>query len=141
MNFAHMFRTAPADRVLLVKKGMSAKTVRVIAKRMAVPEAHLVRMLGLSRAAVNRKVRQNKPLSIEESSRVLGIGSLIGQVQVMVEESGNAAGFNAAEWTAAWLNRPVPALGWLRPMELMDTFDGQALVSVVVARMQSGAYG
>lgn len=140
MNFVEMFRTTPSERALLVEKGMPAKAVRVMAKRMAVPEESLINMLGLSRAAVDRKVRQDKPLSSQESSRVLAMGSLIGQVQVMVEESGNPEGFNAAEWTATWLDRPVPALGGRRPGELMDTVDGQALVSSLVARMQSGAY-
>ena len=58
----------------------------------------------------------------------------------MIEESGNPEGFNAAEWVARWMDRPLPALDGQRPAELMDTSDGQALVSNIVARMQSGAY-
>ena len=111
MNFVEMFRTTPSERALLVEKGVSAKALRIMAKRMAVPDERLIKMLGLSRPALERKVRQDKPLSSEESSRVLGLGSLVGQVQVMVDESGNPEGFNSAVWTAAWLDRSVPALG------------------------------
>lgn len=71
---------------------------------------------------------------------MFGVASLIGQVQTMIEESGNPEGFNAAEWVARWIDRPLPALGGQRPAELMDTSDGRVLVSNIVARMQSGAY-
>jgi uncharacterized protein (DUF2384 family) len=58
----------------------------------------------------------------------------------MVEESGNAADFNAAEWVSQWLDQPLPALGGKLPAEFMDTSEGQILVSGLVSRMQSGAY-
>lgn len=71
---------------------------------------------------------------------MFGVASLIGQVQTMIEESGNPEGFNAAEWVARWIDRPLPALGGQKPAELMDTSDGQALASNIIASMQRGAY-
>ena len=69
-----------------------------------------------------------------------GLARLVGQVQAMVEESGKPAGFDTAAWVASWLDRPLAALDGQRPAELMDTAEGQALVSQLVARMQSAAY-
>lgn len=69
-----------------------------------------------------------------------GIANLISQVQTMIKESGRPQGFNAAEWVAQWIDRPLPALGGQRPAELMGTAEGRALVSEIVARMQTGAY-
>jgi hypothetical protein len=69
-----------------------------------------------------------------------GMASLISQVQTMVEESGRPEGFNAAEWVTRWIDRPLPALDGQRPAELMGTAEGRALVSSIVARMQTGAY-
>jgi putative toxin-antitoxin system antitoxin component (TIGR02293 family) len=140
MNFMDVFRADPMERVRWVKNGVSARTVDAMAKRMAMPKERLVGTLGLARATVDRKARENKPLSTDEGSRVLGMARLVGQVQAMVEESGNPDGFDAAGWVARWLERPLPALGGQRPAELMDTPEGQSLVSDVVARMQSGAY-
>ncbi len=140
MNFVQVFRADAMERVELVKRGIPATVVDAMAKRMAMPKERLALMLGLARATIDRKVREGKPLSIDESSRVLGMARLVGQVQAMVEDSGNPEGFNAAEWLARWLERPLPALGGQRPAELMDTPDGQGLVSNLVARMQSGAY-
>jgi uncharacterized protein (DUF2384 family) len=39
-----------------------------------------------------------------------------------------------------WLHSPVPALGSRSPIELLGTPDGVALVSLTIARMQSGAF-
>jgi putative toxin-antitoxin system antitoxin component (TIGR02293 family) len=94
----------------------------------------------LASATVNRKSRDQKPLSSDESSRVIGMARLVGQVQAMVEESGDPEGFDAATWVAEWLEQPLPALGGRRPAELMDTPEGQNLVSNLVARLQTGAY-
>jgi putative toxin-antitoxin system antitoxin component (TIGR02293 family) len=139
-NFRQVFEADAMERVRIVKLGVPASVVDVMARRMAMPKEKLVGTLGLARATIDRKARENKPLSSDESSRVLGMARLLGQVQAMVEESGNPEGFNAAEWVARWLERPLAALGGQRPADLMDTPEGQGIVSQVVARMQSGAY-
>lgn len=68
------------------------------------------------------------------------LAKLVDQVQAMVEESRRPAGFNAAEWIARWLEQPLPTLGGRWPDELMETPDGQVLISSLVARFQTGAY-
>lgn len=65
---------------------------------------------------------------------------LIGQVQAIVAESGEPAGFDAAGWVADWIKTPQRALCGKRPDELLDTADGRQLVSDLIARQQSGAY-
>ncbi|KQX96861.1 hypothetical protein ASD28_17370 [Massilia sp. Root133] len=72
-----------------------------------------------------------------------GISKLINQVKVMLAESGDpvaAAGFDVDKWLTNWLNQPMPSLGGRRPMEYMDTIEGQGQVSRLLARMQSGAF-
>jgi uncharacterized protein (DUF2384 family) len=65
---------------------------------------------------------------------------LVGQVQAMVNESGNPKGFDAAKWLAQWMEQPIPALGGKNPASMMDTAEGQAVVSSLLAKMQTGAY-
>ncbi len=96
--------------------------------------------LNLHRATIDRKAAADQTLPPAESERVIGMASLIGQVQAMVEESGDAADFNAAAWLSHWLKEPLGALGGRRPLDYMDTITGQALVSRTLAQIQSGAY-
>jgi len=85
------------------------------------------------------KAGEDEPPSADEV-RAIGIASLIAQVQTMIEESGNPEGFDTAKWVTRWLDRPLPSLGGQKPLELMRTPEGCALVHSIVARMQSGAY-
>lgn len=61
-------------------------------------------------------------------------------VQRIVDESGNSVEFDALAWTARWLDRPLPALGGIRPAQYMATPEGRTLVKTLILRMQSCAY-
>ena len=97
-------------------------------------------LLGLSRATVDRKARARQALSVVECERVIGFAKLVGQVQAMVNESGGAAGFDAAKWVAGWLEKPMPALGGRTPGEYMDTAEGQYIVAGLIERARGGAF-
>ena len=140
VKFVEAYQATQIDRIRLIKQGIAADFLEQMATDMSISKSRLAQTLGIPCAAIKSKALKRKLLSPDESSRVLGMARLIGQVHTMVCESGNPEGFNAAEWVARWIGRPLPALGGLRPAELMDTFDGQALVSSIVGRMQSGVY-
>lgn len=141
-GFENVFLTPPHERIAAIKRGVPASQLNVLAERMQIPKEALIALLRLSRATVNRKVRDMKPLSQDESERVLGLACLIGQVEHMVRESGapQETGFDAAVWVANWLHAPLPALGKQPPAAYMDTVEGQKLVSGILAMAQSGAY-
>jgi putative toxin-antitoxin system antitoxin component (TIGR02293 family) len=139
-DFSGVYHLGRGGRVKIIKKGVPASEVRNIAKTFGIPKERLIEVLGLSRATVDRLARSKKQLSTDQGERVLGLSKLVGQVQVMVEESGNPEGFDAARWVADWLDRPSAALGGRCPAEYMDTAEGQELVSDLIATMQSGAY-
>lgn len=130
----------PIDRIAIVKNGLPAEVLPIIAQDLGYSREKLYRTIGVARATVERKVRQKKPLTSDESERALGIVQLVSQVARMVAESGSLEGFDAARWVAAWLDQPLAALGGRRPGELMDTAEGRAIVSKLVAQMQSAAY-
>ena len=64
------------QRVQAVKQGLPATLPGDMASRMGMSKERLYVTLGLPRATVERKARESKPLSPDESSRVLGIGHL-----------------------------------------------------------------
>ena len=134
------FSASPLERILIVKQRVPAKYVVVISISMKMPKETLYETLNLARATIDRKVSKKELLDQDESERVLAMTKLVGQADSIVRDSGRVEGFSAAEWIAAWLQRPHPALGGRRPGELMDTADGRDLVSDLLARQQSGAY-
>lgn len=140
LNFKDITRMPKLELVDLIREGVPPSDFKEMVKRMGVSQGKVVNYLGVSTATINRKSLRNEHLSPDESARVLGLASLIGQVQVMVERSGDPTDFDAAKWISNWLDQPVPSLEGRKPAELMDTPPGQDIVSNLVAMMETGAY-
>jgi len=138
--FATLYSVDPIERVAIVKEGLPAEVLTVLAEDMSISKEQLYATIGVARATVDRKIREQSVLSLDESERVMGIAKLVNQVDTIVRSSGNPAGFDPAKWVSAWLDRPQAALGGKRPAELMDTSEGRGIVSGLIAQMQSGAY-
>jgi putative toxin-antitoxin system antitoxin component (TIGR02293 family) len=139
-SFAGAYLASPIERVETIRRGLPASVIVQTGKAMNLPREQLYTILHFPRATVTRKIASKAVLSSEMSERLLGLRKLIGQVEVMVRESGNSEGFSAAQWVAQWLNEPSPALDGHKPRDFMDTAEGQEIISALIARMQSGAY-
>jgi putative toxin-antitoxin system antitoxin component (TIGR02293 family) len=137
---AALYAYDPMERIALVREGVPAELVPVVAEEMAITRDRLYRTIGVPRATMDRKIRARQRLNPDESERLLGVARLVGQAEQMVRESGNPEGFDAARWVAAWLETPLGALGGNRPAALMDTAEGRRLVSDLLAQLQSAAY-
>jgi putative toxin-antitoxin system antitoxin component (TIGR02293 family) len=135
-----IYNATPMERIGMIRDGILAATAKHIFEDIGIGQGVAFKALNLSTATVNKKAKQGENLSPEESERVVGFAKLVGQLEAMIQESGDPAGFNARAWIARWLTEPLPAFGGARPADLVDTMEGQALVSSALARMQSGAY-
>jgi putative toxin-antitoxin system antitoxin component (TIGR02293 family) len=139
-HFGAVYRVDRSVRIDAIKRGVKADDFVRIARFMDRSKEQLGKTLGLSIPPIDRKAKAGEKLSPEQGERVVGMAKLIGQVQTMVEESGDPTGFDAAQWLARWLDEPLPALDGKRPAEYMDTAEGRDLVSNLLAMAQSGAY-
>lgn len=135
-----LHRASPAERVSFIRAGVPASRIPELAAAMQVSQERLLGMLNLPGASIGRKARQGVMLSMEHSERLIGVVRLIGQVAVMVGDSGDPIDFDAARWVGGWLEQPVPALGGGRPADYMDTLSGQALVSNLLMQSQAGVF-
>ncbi|MCQ8277360.1 DUF2384 domain-containing protein [Acetobacteraceae bacterium KSS8] len=137
---ASFFRADPVDRIALIKAGILASEAKIVIGYVSDNQGEALRALDIAPATLNRKIKSRERLASAESERVLGVARLLGQVQAMVEEAGEPQGFDAGRWLQHWLGEPLPALGNRRPRDLLDTIEGQSLVSATLARIGSGAY-
>lgn len=138
--YVAIFTAEPLERIALARSGVPATVLTALSEAMDVSRDMLYRWTGIPRATGNRKVKNNERLSLDEGERVLGLVKLVGQVHKIVVESGDPQGFDAARWTASWLETESFALGGLAPGALMDTAEGRSLVYSAVGQMQSGTY-
>lgn len=140
VEFRRFYEADLWEQVCIVKRGVNARLVDLLADSMQIPRDKLIATLGLAKTTIQRKSRLQTALSRDESSRVMGMSKLIGQTQAMVEESGTIEDFAPAAWVAHWLDQPLSALNGHRPGDLMDTGEGRAVVSSLLGRIRSGAY-
>lgn len=137
---ALLFQTSALERDSFVREGVPVGYVDSLADRLGESRSKLYILLRIPRATAARKKSENARLSVDSSDRVIGFAKLIGQVETIIQESGNPEGFDAAHWLKGWISRPLAALGNRRPEEFMDTSDGREMISQILARGQSGAY-
>ena len=69
-------------------------------------------------------------------------GELLAQVQAMVENSTavEARSFDSAKWLGQWIERPLPALGGRKPIDMLDSSEGLDVVKRLLGSTESGAY-
>lgn len=92
----NLYQASPAERVSLIRARVPASRIPELAAVMQVSRVSLPGMLNVFGASIRRKTRQGVMLSMEHSERVMGLLRLIGQVTVLVDDSGDSKEFNAA---------------------------------------------
>jgi putative toxin-antitoxin system antitoxin component (TIGR02293 family) len=140
MSYIEVYRATPLERIDMIRRGILASEAKRIFADLPIGQGAGFKALNLSVATVNKKAKHGETLSPEESERVVGFAKLVGQLEAMIQESGDPTSFDARAWMARWLAEPLPAFGGVRPADLVDTMEGQNLVSAALAKIQSGAY-
>nr|WP_294509630.1 antitoxin Xre-like helix-turn-helix domain-containing protein [uncultured Rhodopila sp.] len=140
LSYGTVYRASPLERIAMIRRGIPASEVKRIFADLPIGQGAGLKALNLSTATVNKKARQGDTLSPDESERIVGFARLVGQLEAMIQDSGDPANFDARAWMARWLTEPLPAFGGARPADMMDTMEGQGLVSAALSLMQSGAY-
>ena len=142
LSYSGAYQAPALERIEMIRNGIPAAEAKCIIETLGLSQGTALQALKLSPATVNKKAKQDHTLSPAESERVIGIARLVGQLETMIQESGMRRGCGATtpQWMSRWLQEPLPSLGGRRPLDLMDTMEGQGLVSAALSQVQSGAY-
>lgn len=137
---AALYRAQRVERIAIVRTGVKAADAKAWLDMPEIGSMAMLKALDLSAATFNRKIKAQETLSKAESERVLGFVRLVGQLEAMVEDGADRDEVDLRAWMSRWLTEPLPALGHARPIDFLDTMEGQALVSQKLAQIASGAY-
>lgn len=139
-RFQQLNSASLGEREAAISRGVSAVELKNMAALLGLPLVELSLALGVPSSTIRRKAKSSEPLPAEQGERVLGLQRIVGQVQTMVEQSGDPTSFDAAAWTGAWLMAPQPALGGRLAMEFLGTVTGLQLLSELLMKNVTGAY-
>lgn len=136
-----LYRANPLERIELARQGLPASFVQQAAKLLHMSQDQLNQTLNIPRSTIDRRTRGGAPLTQAQSERLMGVIMLVGQVEEIMADAGDdTADFDAGAWVSGWIVEPLPALGNRSAGELMDTAEGQQLVSRLLAQSVAGAY-
>lgn len=139
-TFKMIYGARPFERIEVIKAGVAPAALGVIADAMGTRHEVVARNLGIPKSTWARKRQQHSPLEKGQSELVMGLATLIGQVESMLDEQPRPRGIEAGKCFFKWAEDPIPALGGKAPAELLDTYEGQQIVATLLNTIAMGAY-
>ncbi|WP_418320160.1 antitoxin Xre/MbcA/ParS toxin-binding domain-containing protein [Piscinibacter sakaiensis] len=132
----------PMEMIELERRGIDAMFLQDLSVHMHIPAARMFDIVGISKAAVARKVAANERIAGAGGQAALGLARLLATTKETIENStaAEARDFDAARWLGQWIERPQPALGGRKPADLIGTPTGLKVVTQLIGAIDSGAY-
>jgi putative toxin-antitoxin system antitoxin component (TIGR02293 family) len=121
----------PDDLADLVRKGLPASSVALLAGKLSIGSAALSRKLGIAQRTLTRRVSRQSRLTVAESDRTARLARVYANAVEMIGDEDRAV---------QWLLTPNRALSGDRPLDKVDTDVGAREVEDVLGRIAYGVF-
>jgi putative toxin-antitoxin system antitoxin component (TIGR02293 family) len=115
----------------IIHEGMPVQSAEALKERVAVPDALLARLLGISEKTLSRARAGRGRLDFVASDRLFRVARIVA-LAIGVLETEQAA--------LRWLKRPQIGLGVRVPLTLLTTDAGSDQVEKLLQRIEHGVY-
>jgi putative toxin-antitoxin system antitoxin component (TIGR02293 family) len=119
------------DLAHLVRRGLPARSVTVLAGRLHVANGALSKKLGIPQRTLTRRLGNASLLTPGESDRTVRMARIYANAVEMIGDE---------EKAIEWLGTPNRALGGERPLDRLDTDTGARIVEDILGRIAYGVY-
>ena len=113
-----------------IRKGLPAKVIGNLAKRLHTTESYLLPIIGISDRTWQRRRKESKPFAPVESDRLYRLAKIYARAREVFEDE---------EIALNWLKSKNRALDDV-PIMLLDTEAGTDMVERVLTRIEHGVY-
>jgi putative toxin-antitoxin system antitoxin component (TIGR02293 family) len=121
----------PDDLANLVRRGLPATSVTILAVKLSVGHAALSHQLGIPQRTLTRRLSRPSRLTAAESDRTARLARVYADAVEMIGDEDRAV---------RWLLTPNRALGGERPLDRVDTDVGAREVEDILGRIAYGVY-
>ena len=121
----------PNDLAALVRRGLPASSVRVLAEKLDIGNTALSQKLGIPQRTLTRRLSLRSRLTATESDRMVRLARVFANAVEMIGDE---------EKAVEWLQTPNRALGGERPLDQLDTDVGAREVEDLLGRIAYGVY-
>ena len=127
----HKIIKKPDDLAQLVREGLPATSLSVLAQKLDLGSTTLSRKLGIPLRTLTRRLSKRSRLTAAESDRTVRLARVFADAVEMIGDEDKAA---------EWLQTPNRALGGERPLDQLDTDVGARTVEDILGRIAYGVY-
>jgi putative toxin-antitoxin system antitoxin component (TIGR02293 family) len=120
---------APMDLMPLIRRGLPSAALERMARHLDLSAVATIESLGLAKRTIARRLHEHKPLSTEESERVVRLARVFAEAKHVLGDEAKAR---------RWLQKPNRALGGETPLHLLDTDIGASAVFEELGRIEHG---
>jgi len=124
-------RKGRRDLIALLREGLPSSALQRAADRAGLTREEVIRALRVGRASVFRRLASKRPLAPDDSQKIVRLARATLLAEHVLE---------SAERGQAWLRETVPALGGVRPIDLLDTDEGARAVEETLLRLEYGFF-
>jgi putative toxin-antitoxin system antitoxin component (TIGR02293 family) len=115
----------------LIRSGLPSTALERMARQLDLSAVATIESLGLAKRTIARRLHEHKPLSAEESERVVRLARVFAEAKHVLGEEAKAR---------RWLQKPSRALGGEIPLHLLDTDIGASAVFEELGRIEHGVF-
>ena len=127
----HKVIRKPDDLAQLVREGLPATSLSILAQKLDLGSTILSRKLGIPLRTLTRRLSKGSRLTPAESDRTVRLARVFAGAVEMIGDQAKAA---------EWLQTPNRALGGKRPLDQLDTDIGARAVEDILGRIAYGVY-
>jgi putative toxin-antitoxin system antitoxin component (TIGR02293 family) len=122
---------AAIDLRPFIRSGLPSAALERMARHLDLSAVATIESLGLAKRTIARRLHEHKPLSSEESERVVRLARVFAEAKHVLGEEAKAR---------RWMQKPSRALGGETPLHLLDTDIGANAVFDELGRIEHGVF-
>lgn len=114
-----------------VREGLPASAFSRVIREAGLSQEEAMRSLRLPRASIFRKLSAKQRLAPEESQKIARLARVVLLAEHVLEDTAKGR---------EWLRTSIPALGGVRPVDMLDTDEGARMVEEELLRIEYGFF-
>ncbi len=114
-----------------VSKALSIKALRALQDRMSFTNKEVSRFIAISESTLQRRLKEQAVLTIDEAEKTIQVATVIAQGIAVFEDEDDFRD---------WLHTRNPALGNIKPIELMHSSIGREQIVDLLNRIEYSIY-
>lgn len=130
------------EMVEIERNGVPAQVFAGNIERLKMPSSRALQIFNIPKSTAAHKLKTDGKFEGADALAYIRLEKLLLLAESIVANSlhPDANNFDSGKWLGEWIERPQPALGGLKPADLLDTEAGGLRVQQVLAAIESGAY-